>query len=118
MFLITNRVTPIILTICIDTEPIIKSHTMGLSSQEYLPLLVFIHSIHLKNLDFIVLQKKSNHYLISPFLLQRKRETPSLPMYYPRIMVSPLMRPSAKKFWIRSCNAPHIMNVRLVYMAI
>jgi len=58
---------PIILTICIYTEPITKSHTMGKASQECLFLPIFIHIIYLKNTDFVVFQETSNHDLISIF---------------------------------------------------
>jgi len=49
-------------------------------------LPVFLHSIHLKNTEFVALQKTSKHYLISIFLPQRKGET-----YLPHIMALPLV---------------------------
>ena len=52
---------------------------MGVSSQKCLLLPLSIHNVHVKDSDFVVLQKTSKHDLISIYLPQRKGEMVTSP---------------------------------------
>jgi len=85
MFLVT------ILTICIYTIPITKSHTMGHSSQECLLFPVFVFSI--QNYYFVVLHKSSKIYLISIFIPQRKGDPIPYPPFLATLCLAKCLRP-------------------------
>ena len=72
----------IIVKMCFDygfinkIEPITNQSLMGISSQGYLLLSVFIHRIHIQNTHLEVLQTTSTHYLIPIFLPRWQAEHP------------------------------------------